>query len=77
MVFIPKTVQAYSFYCKFIVNQLKIQFITSYHFTLSHNENHFQQSQTLKLTSGTHKKSILKRDKKHNESYQKIAKILI
>ena len=37
----------------------------------THDEDHFHHSQILKLASGTHNKWILKRDKKHNETYQK------
>ena len=40
----------------------------------THDENHFHHPQILKLSSGTHTKWILNRDKKHNEIYQKVTK---
>ena len=40
----------------------------------THDEDHFDRPQILKLASGTHTESILNRNKKHNEGYQKIAK---
>ena len=43
----------------------------------SHNEDHFHHPQILKLASGTHTEWILNRDKKHNESYQKVTKKLL
>ena len=43
----------------------------------THDEDHFQHPQILKLASGTHTKWILNRDKKHNEIYQKVTKKLL
>ena len=43
----------------------------------AHDEDHFHHSQILKLTSGTHYKSISNRDEKHNEIYQKVTKKLL
>ena len=43
----------------------------------THDEDHFHHPQILKLASGTHTKWILKRDKKHNEIYQKVTKKLL
>ena len=42
-----------------------------------HDEDHFHHPQILKLAYGTHNEWILKRDKKHNEIYQKITKKLL
>ena len=43
----------------------------------THDEDHFHHPQKFKLASGTHTKWILKRDKKHNEIYQKVPKKLL
>ena len=43
----------------------------------THDEDHFHHPQILKLTSGTHSKWILNRDKKHNEIYQKVTKKML
>ena len=43
----------------------------------THDEDHFHHPQILKLASGTHTEWILNRDKKHNESYQKVTKKLL
>ena len=43
----------------------------------THDEDHFHHPQILKLAFGTHTESILKRDKKHNELYQKVTKKLL
>ena len=43
----------------------------------THDEDHFHHPQILKLASGTHTKWIFKRDKKHNEIYQKVTKKLL
>ena len=43
----------------------------------THDEVHFHHPQILKLASGTHTEWILKRDKKHNEIYQKLTKKLL
>ena len=43
----------------------------------THDENHFHHPRILKLASGTHTKWILKRDKKHNEIYQKVTKKML
>ena len=43
----------------------------------THDEDHFHHPQILKLASGTHTESILNRDKKHNEIYQKVTKKLL
>ena len=43
----------------------------------THDEDHFDHPQILKLASGTHTELILNRDKKHNEIYQKIVKKLL
>ena len=43
----------------------------------THDEEHFYHPQILKLASGTHTEWILKRDKKHNEIYQKVTKKLL
>ena len=43
----------------------------------THDEDHFNHPQILKLASGTHTKWILNRDKKHNEIYQKVTKKLL
>ena len=40
----------------------------------THNEDHFNQPQILKLASDTHTEWILNRDKKHNDIYQKVTK---
>ena len=40
----------------------------------THDEDHFHQPQILELASGIHTEWILKRDKKHKEIYQKVAK---
>ena len=41
----------------------------------THDEDQFHHPPILKLASGNHTKRISNRDKKHNEIYQKIAKI--
>ena len=43
----------------------------------THDEDHFNHPQILKLASGTHTERILNRDKKHNEIYQKVTKKLL
>ena len=43
----------------------------------THDEDHFHHPQILKLASGTHNESIVNRDKKHNEIYQKTTKKLL
>ena len=43
----------------------------------THDEDPFHYPQISKLASGTHTESILNRDKKHNEIYQKITKKLL
>ena len=43
----------------------------------THGEDHFHHPQILKLASGTHTESILNRDKKNKEIYQKIVKKLL
>ena len=43
----------------------------------THDEDQFHHPQVLKLASGTHTEWILKRDKKHNEIYQKVTKQLL
>ena len=43
----------------------------------THDEDHFHLLQNLKLASGTHTEWILNRDKKHNETYQKVTKKLL
>ena len=40
----------------------------------THDEDHFDHPQVLKLASGTHTERILKKNKKHNEIYQKKTK---
>ena len=45
--------------------------------THTHDEDHFHHPQILKLSCGTHTEWILKRDKKHNEIYQKVTKKLL
>ena len=40
----------------------------------THDEDHFHHPQVLKLAYGTHIECILNRDKKHNETYQKVTK---
>ena len=60
---------------KVIVNQTKTQFVRTYPYT--HDEDHFHHPQSLKSASGTHTEWILKRDKKHNEIYQKVTKKLL
>ena len=60
---------------KVIGNLLKIQYAIIHHYR--HDEDHFHYPQILKLASGTHTDWILKRDKKHNEIYQKVTKKLL
>ena len=60
---------------KVIANQIKIQFVITYVYTL--DEDHFHHPQILKLASGTHIEWILNRDKKHKEIYQKVTKKLL
>ena len=43
----------------------------------THDEDHFYHPQILKLASSTHTEWILKRNKKHNEIYQKVTKKLL
>ena len=43
----------------------------------THDEDHFHRPQILKLASGTHTEWILNMDKKHNETYLKVAKKLL
>ena len=43
----------------------------------THDEDLFHHPQNVKLASGTHTEWILKRDKKHNEIYQKVTKKLL
>ena len=43
----------------------------------THDQDHFHHPQILKLASGTHTERILKKDKKHNEIYQKVIKKLL
>ena len=43
----------------------------------THDEDRFHHPQIFKLASGTHTEWILKKNKKHNEIYQKVTKKLL
>ena len=61
---------------KVFVNPTKIQYVITYRYTHMMKTT-FIIHKFLKLASGTQTEWILKRDKKHNEIYQKITKKLL